>query len=118
MGVFKVPIEVGDPAAQTFEPIEATVDTGVTNTMLPANLLRKVGVTPYKKSVFELGDGRRVEFELGRTCVKVDGHQEFTQVIFGSDDSEPVLGAITLEEMALAADPVSRRLVPVHKYLL
>jgi clan AA aspartic protease len=118
MGIFKVPIEVGDPAAQTFEPIEATVDTGATNTMLPANLLRKLGVTPYAKSVFELGDGRHVEFEIGRTWVKVDGQQEFTQVIFGSDDTEPLLGAITLEEMALAADPVSRRLVPVHKHLL
>jgi aspartyl protease family protein len=118
MGVFKVPIEVGDPAAETFETIEAMVDTGATNTMLPADLLRKLGVTPYKKSIFELGDGRQVEFELGRTWVKVDGQQEFTQVIFGTDESEPLLGAITLEEMALAVDPVSRRLVPVHKYLL
>jgi len=118
MGVFKVPIEVGDPKAQTFEPIGATVDTGATNTMLPANLLRKLGVTPYKKSVFELGDGRQVEFELGRTWLKVDGQQEFTQVIFGSDDAEPILGAITLEEMALSVDPVRRQLVPVHKYLL
>jgi len=118
MGVFKVPIEVGDPAARTFETVEAMVDTGATNTMLPADLLRKLGVTPYKKSVFELGDGREVEFELGRTWVKVDGQQEFTQVIFGADESEPLLGAITLEEMALAVDPVGRRLVPVHKYLL
>jgi aspartyl protease family protein len=61
MGIFKVPIEVGDPAAQTFEQIEATVDTGATNTMLPATLLRKLGVSPYKKSVFELGDGRQVD---------------------------------------------------------
>jgi len=118
MGVFKVPIEVGDPAALIFETVEAMVDAGATNTMLPSNLLRRLGVTPYKKSVFELGDGRHVEFELGRTWVKVDGQREFTQVIFGSDDAEPLLGAITLEEMALAADPVSRRLVPVNKYLL
>jgi predicted aspartyl protease len=118
MGVFRVPIEVGDSAARTFELVEAMVDMGATNTMLPADLLRKLGVTPYKKSIFELGDGRHVEFELGRTWVKVDGQQEFAQVIFGSDDAEPLLGAITLEEMALAADPVSRRLVPVNKYLL
>ena len=118
MGVFKVPIEVGDPAAQTFEPSEATVDTGATNTMLLSNLLRKLGVTSYKKSIFELGDGRQVEFELGRRWVKVAGEQEFTQVIFGTDESEPLLGAITLEEMALALDPVRRRLVPAHKYLL
>jgi predicted aspartyl protease len=59
-----------------------------------------------------------VELEVGRTWVKVDGQQEFTQVIFGSDDAEPLLGAVTLEEMALSVDPVRRRLVPVNKYLL
>jgi clan AA aspartic protease len=118
MGVFKIPIEVGDPAGQSYESVEATVDTGATNTMFPAMLLQKLGVTPYKKSIFELGDGRKVVLEVGRTWVKVDGQQEFTQVIFGSDDAEPLLGAVTLEEMALSVDPVRRRLVPVNKYLL
>jgi clan AA aspartic protease len=118
MGVFKIPIEVGDPAGGAFESVEATVDTGATNTMFPASLLRKLGVSPYKKSIFELGDGRKVELETGRTWVKVDGQQEFTQVIFGSDDAEALLGAVTLEEMALSVDPVRRRLVPVNKYLL
>ena len=118
MGVFRVPIEVGDPSAQSFEQVEAMVDTGATNTMLPRQLLERLGVRPYKKSVFELGDGSQVEFELGRTWVKVDGQQEFTQVIFGADDPEPLLGSVTLEEMALSVDPVRRRLVPVHKYLL
>jgi clan AA aspartic protease len=118
MGVFKIPVEVGDPAGQAFESVEATVDTGATNTLFPAALLRKLGVTPYRKSVFELGDGRRVELEVGRTWVKVDGQQEFTQVIFGNDDAEPLLGAVTLEEMALSVDPIRQRLVPVNKYLL
>jgi clan AA aspartic protease len=118
MGVFKVPLEVGDPSAQTFEAIEATVDTGATNTMLPGNLLRKLGVSPHKKSIFELGDGRQVEFEVGRVWVKVNGQQEFTQINFGADDVEPLLGAITLEEMALSVDPVRKQLVPVDKYLL
>ena len=86
--------------------------------MFRAALLRKLGVTPYRKSVFELGDGRQAELEVGRTWVKVDGQQEFTQVIFGNDDAEPLLGAVTLEEMALSVDPVRRRLVPVNKYLL
>jgi clan AA aspartic protease len=118
MGVFRVPIEVGDPTGQNFESVEAMVDTGATNTMLPRQLLEKLRVRPYKKSVFERGDGRQVELESGRTWVKLDGQLEFTQVIFGDDDTEPLLGAITLEEMALAVDPVRRRLVPVHKYLL
>lgn len=33
--------------------------------------------------------------------------------IFGEDDSPPVLGAYTLEGLALAVDPLNQRLVPL-----
>jgi len=49
--------------------------------------------------------------------VRVDGQQEFTQVVLGPPGRGPLLGAITLEEMNLAVDPVAKRLVPVHRYL-
>ena len=62
--------------------------------------------------------GGQVDFEIGRTWIRVDGQQEFTQVVFGAGDAEPLLGAVTLEEMALSVDAVRRRLVPVQKYLL
>jgi len=118
MGTFRVEIEVGDPEGSRFESIEALVDTGATNTALPAPLRSSLGVTPYTRTVFELADGRDIELEVGRTWVRVDGQQEFTQVVFSAADAEPILGAITLEEMGLAVDPVSRRLLPVRKYLM
>jgi predicted aspartyl protease len=68
--------------------------------------------------VFELADGRQLELEIGRAWVRVDGQREYTQVVFGPEGSEPVLGAITLEEMNLAVDPVARKLVPVNRYLM
>jgi len=81
-------------------------------------LLAKLGVLPYKKSVFEIADGKQLELEVGRTWVRVDGQQEFTQVVFGVEATGAILGAVTLEEMALAVDPVGRRLVPVNKLLM
>ena len=118
MGTFRVEIEVGDPEGSRFESIQALVDTGATNTALPSSLLSSLGVTPYTRTVFELADGRDVELDVGRTWVRVDGHQEFTQVVFSAADAEPILGAVTLEEMGLAVDPVARRLMPVRKYLM
>ena len=118
MGTFRVRIEVGNPQGERFQAVEALVDTGATNTTLPAPVLRDLGVEPYRKSVFELADGRQLELELGRTWVRVDGQQEFTQVVFGPPGSGPILGAITLEEMNLSVDPVAERLVPVHRYLM
>ena len=118
MGTFRVRIEIGDPQGQRFEYVEALVDTGATNTTLPASVLSGLGVQPYRKSVFELADGSQLELDVGRTWVRVNGQQEFTQVVFGGEGSKAILGAVTLEEMGLAVDPVKRRLVPVHKYLM
>lgn len=118
MGAFLVRIEVGDTQGQRFQVVEALVDTGATNTTLPGAVLQKLGVQPYRKSVFELADGRQLELDVGRTWVRVNGQQEFTQVVFGKADAEPLLGAVTLEEMGLAVDAVKKRLVSVHKYLM
>ncbi len=118
MGTFRVSIEIGDPQGETFEAVEALVDTGATNTTLPGSVLQQLGVQPYRRSLFELADGSQMELDVGRTWVRVNGQQEFTQVVFGREGSEPILGAVTLEEMGLAVDPVARRLVPVRKYLM
>lgn len=117
MGTFSVTIRVAT-ADQRSEELEALVDTGATNTVVPADILRRLGVQPHRKSVFQLADGRQMEMEIGRAWVSVDGQQEFTQVVFGPEGSEPVLGAITLEEMNLSVDPIARKLVPVNRYLM
>ncbi len=118
MSMFRVQVEVGDPQGKRFQAVDALVDTGATNTTLPASLLESLGVTPYTTAVFELSDGRQLELGVGRTWIKVDGQQEFTQVVFAGEGTEPILGTVTLEEMGLAVDPVKRRLQPVHKYLM
>jgi len=117
MGTFSVRIAVSVDDAPG-EELDALVDTGATNTVIPGGLLRHLGVEPHRTSVFELADGRQLELEIGRAWVRVDGQREYTQVVFGPEGSEPVLGAITLEEMNLAVDPVARKLVPVNRYLM
>ncbi len=118
MGTFHVQIEVGDPEGNRFQAVDALVDTGATNTTLPAKLLEGLGVAPYTTTVFELADGRELRLDVGRTWVKVNGQQEFTQVVFAAEGTEPILGTVTLQEMGLAVDPVKRRLQPVRKYLM
>jgi predicted aspartyl protease len=112
MGTFSIAISVSDQQNGSSETIEALVDTGATNTVLPSELLER------RSSVFQLADGRELELEIGRAWVRVDGQQEFTQVVFGPEGTSPILGAITLEEMNLAVDPVAQRLVPVNRLLM
>ena len=115
MGIFTVRMEVGDPQSVTFEAVEALVDTGSTNTAIPGSVLRRLEVTPQYRDQFELADNSMVELDVGRTWVKINGRQEFTQVGFAEDGTEPLLGVITLGEMGLGIDPIRQELVPVRK---
>ena len=118
MGTFRVSIEIGDAAGQRYEIVEALVDTGATYTTLPAPLLERLGVVPHVRDTFVLADGRRVDRDIGRAWVRVNGRAELTLVVFGDPGTPALLGAYTLEGLRLAADPVGRRLVPVPGLLL
>lgn len=118
MGTFRVAIEVGDQQRQRYESIEALVETGSTYTVLPASVLRRLGVQPHRRSTFELADGTRKEWEMGRTWVRLDGNEEMTLVVFGEDGVQPLLGAVTLEEFLLAPDPIRQRLISVNGLLM
>ena len=112
MGTFTWPLRISGMDGQKTLDIEATVDTGAFYTTLPARLLRELGIEPMGSRRFLVADGRRVEMEYGRAWATIDGESEVTIVVFGNDNAPPLLGAYTLEGLALAVDPSSQRLIP------
>jgi predicted aspartyl protease len=118
MGTFKVPIEIADPSGERWERVEALVGTGATYTTLPAPLLRRLGIKAHSRDVFTLADGRHIEHDIGRGCIRVSERSEITLLVFGEAGAEPLLGAYALEGLRLAPDPVGRRLVPVPGLLM
>ncbi|MGH7321646.1 MAG: aspartyl protease family protein [Candidatus Rokuibacteriota bacterium] len=118
MGTFRVPLEIGDPQGQRWEPVDALVDTGASYTLLPASLLDRLGVPRARRWPFELADGRRLECDIGHALVRYDGESVPTIVVFGGEDAKPIMGAYTLEGLRLAPDPVGRRLIPVPGLLM
>jgi predicted aspartyl protease len=50
--------------------------------------------------------------------VRFNGEGTPTIVVFGPEGGEALLGAYTLEGLRLAADPVTRRLIPVPGLLM
>ena len=114
MGTFTSPLRISGMDERETREIEATVDTGAAYTTLPASLLRELGVEPVGRRRFLLADGRQVDMDYGRAWVSINGEREVTIVVFGADDAPPLLGAYTLEGLALAVDPVQQRLVPTH----
>ena len=118
VGTFHYAIEVGDPQGTRFETVDALVDSGASYTTLPPSVLRRLGVTPHEQVLFLLADGRRLERDVGRTWVRIDGKAEVTLVVFGDEEAEPLVGAYTLEGLRLGVDPLNRRLVPIPGYLM
>ena len=118
MGTFTAEIEVGDPAGSRFETVDALVDTGATYTMLPASLLRHLGVTPVDSQGFILANGELIERDIGETAVRIDGRVRTSLVVFSDEDSRALLGTYTLEAFSIAADSVNGRLISVDALAL
>ncbi len=113
MGTFRVLIEVGDSHGARYLPVEALAETGATYTVVPASILRQLGIVSHRRVPVILADGSCREWDLGRAWVRVNGQAEPSLVIFGEEAQDPILGAYTLEGLRLAVDPVNRRLVEV-----
>ena len=117
MGLFHQSFLVGPKDGSRLETVNALVDTGRIYTMLPSPLLTGVGVTPELDSDFELADGREVRLQMAEVLISLNNERRTRVCIFGPEDSQPLLGADTLEGFGLMADPVNRRLIPARLFL-
>lgn len=94
--------------SQSPETYEADflVDTGSMDTMAPASALKKLGIQPVGKDLYELASGERVEFEYGSAELEFMGEQHVPiRIIFGPDGSAPILGVVALEVAGYIVDP-------------
>ena len=114
MGTVKVTMAGGSPQGQQFEDIEVIVDTGSTYTAVPRELLRRLGVPVERSLPSETADGRVVPVDVGRTTIRLEGLEFPTPVIFAEEGEPSLLGVVTLEEAALAVDPLAGRLIPAN----
>ena len=117
MGTLRVTIEVGDPQRERYEPVEALVDTGASHTLLPATLLRRLGIRVIGRWRFRTVEERLVEYDIGEAIIRLGEDVRTRVVVFGPGE-HALLGADTLEGFGLAVDPVSKRLIQVPGLLL
>jgi clan AA aspartic protease len=111
MGLIKVTVEICDlvKAGKPYED-QFLVDTGAIDCLVPASKLKEAGVKPEGRSVYELADGTPVEYEYGFARVSFMGAETVAQVIFGPENTEPILGAVALENVGIGIDPRSKKL--------
>lgn len=112
-GTFSVPIEVGDLPGRRFVEVSALVDTGASDTVLPQDMLARLGVAPVVRRPFRLADERIAEYSVGQARIRLHGEEFIVLVVFAPEGTTPLLGATTLETFSLGVDPKAQRLMPV-----
>ncbi len=100
-----------DPA-RFFED-DFIVDTGAVLSFAPASKLAAIGVVPTRQEQFRLADGSIVTRPVGDVFFDVAGKRGAAPVIFAPPADATLLGAVTLEALALGVDPASQTLHPV-----
>ena len=84
------------------------VDTGATDTIIPAKELEKLGIKREGSRKYELANGTIVTYDVGFAFLCVNGEKVVANVVFGEDNSEPLLGVTVLESAGFVVDPIQQ----------
>jgi len=98
------------------------VDTGATDSIVPASELERIGVKKEGKMSYELADGTVKEYPFGLVRIEFMGETTAGRVIFGLPDAEPILGVTALESVGIMVDPTTKTLkrlpaIPLKMFL-
>ena len=90
------------------------IDSGAVYSLVPAPILRQLGIRPHRTMEFTLADGTTIMRHVGDAFFEYQGEGGAAPVIFGEPGDEPLLGATTLESLGLVLDPFKRRLIAMR----
>jgi clan AA aspartic protease len=98
---------------------EATVrfmiDSGAMYSLLPESVWKALGLEPTRREQFFLADGSKVRRSVSECVISLPQGKHHTPVILGEPgDDQPLLGAVTLEELGLFFDPFRRTVQPMQ----
>lgn len=119
MGTFTVKLRVfAEGNGKKPVELDALVDSGAFYSWIPENILRKLRVEPIDTIQGELADGTVVTKKIGEVKIELQDKKVTTRVIFGNNETTPLVGAYTLEGLGFQIDPVRKKLVPIRTFPL
>ena len=87
------------------------VDSGAEYSVVPKEVLAGLGIVPYRSVEIILADGNSLKRDAADAYFEYLGERAPSPVIFGEENDEPLLGAVTLENLGFMLDPLQRRIV-------
>ena len=97
--------------------VDLLVDSGAIFSVVPASVLDGLKVARRQRQEFTLADGTHVSYDVGEVTFAVGDNEATSKVVFAPEGVTPLLGALTLESLALMLNPVTRELVPMRLFL-
>ncbi|MCY3022143.1 MAG: aspartyl protease [Planctomycetota bacterium] len=118
MGLTVLTLEVANPARpRRSRQVTFLVDSGAIYSVVPAPILKSLGIRPYQTEHFRLADGTVIRRKKGGAFFRYGRKKGVADVIFGQRGDSVLLGAFTLEALGLALDPLKRELKPLPMIL-
>lgn len=118
MGLTHIEATIANPRApRRTARLRFLVDSGAIYSVVPARLLRKLGVQSHSRRTFTLADGSQITRRMGDVLFRFDGRQGASPVIFGEKDDSTLLGMVSLEALGFILDPLKRELRPLPMQL-
>ena len=111
VGTFSVDFIIRNRNDGRQRSLNGVVDTGASFTVIPEHILDDVGIPRDEVELFSLADGSVQELALGRAEMQLEGRTRDVYVVFGTSREKILLGAMSLEAFALAADAKNHRLI-------
>jgi clan AA aspartic protease len=118
MGLPFLEIDVANPAKpDKTKSVEFLIDSGAVYSVVPTAILESLGIKPVAQETFRLANGSKIVRKKGVALFKYQNKIGGADVIFGEEGDSLLLGAFTLEALALALDPLKRELKPLPMIL-
>ena len=109
--VFDAPITLYSDDEKDCRTITGVVDTRAQYSIVPADTLTALGITPQGKRRCKLPCGALDDLPSARPRVTLNGKSGRQVVLFGRDSRQIIIGQSALIGLALAADPENKRFV-------
>ena len=111
-GSFRVEFTLYNPDKTQFRALTGLVDTRVFESVVPAALLAELGIAPEKRLRQTWADGSAQVKDAAFVPLTLHGIDYGADVVFGTDAAAIIIGRMTLESFALAADAGRQQLTP------
>jgi len=118
MGITNLEIEIGNPAdPDKTVKVECIVDSGAVYSVIPEVVLAEIGIKALAEETFRLANGDKIVRKKGVALFRYGERVGGSDVVFGEEGDCVLLGALTLEALGLALDPLKRELKPLPMIL-